>query len=284
MALCQAPPLPLLGSKHSICHYKIMNVETWIRNQILNKNLMLTFFFSFVNDYLLLNFGYRAQCFLEGHLWLGETRVDWLSEKVKVTSFTFPLLQAGLLLFPRLCRREGKPPKRNLNSYEGSIRPWQRPKETTKLAHKCTVSNKNVMMIIIMHLLNSRNALNLKMYAFCYSYLPDGWDVRLFVFPSNWHVVFTAWWLPTITIPLTFEVSVAQGRGLIPLRYGPSSILQWNEYGTNMFTKPTGFLFPVSPKKNICLSLRSEEFASQPRDHAKKWLPTLHLLLIQKSL
>lgn len=76
MALRQAPPSPLLVSKHSIWYYRSMYVDTWIRNQLLNKSLMLTFFFSFVSDYLLLNFCYRAQWFLEERLWLGKARVD----------------------------------------------------------------------------------------------------------------------------------------------------------------------------------------------------------------
>ena len=63
---------------------------------------------------------------------------------------------------------------RDLNNPEGSTRPWQTPKETTKLAPKCTVSNKNVMMITMIHLLTSKNALHLKMYVLCYSYLLMG--------------------------------------------------------------------------------------------------------------
>lgn len=63
---------------------------------------------------------------------------------------------------------------RDLNNAEGSIRPWQTPTETTKLASECTVSNKHVMRITMIHLLSSKNAPHLKMYALCYSYLLVG--------------------------------------------------------------------------------------------------------------
>ena len=85
-----------------------------------------------------------------------------------------PSMQGHLLLFLSLCGKERKPSRRNLSSPDGSIRPWQRPKETTKLAHKCTVSNKHVVMISMIHLLSRRNALHLKMPVLCFSYLLMG--------------------------------------------------------------------------------------------------------------
>lgn len=77
-----------------------MNVETWIRNQILNKNLMLTFFFSFVNDYLLLNFCYRAQWFLGGHLWLGGNQGRLTFRKSKSSFLHFPFTPGRFAVVP----------------------------------------------------------------------------------------------------------------------------------------------------------------------------------------
>lgn len=57
--------------------------------------------------------------------------------------------------------------------------------------------------------------------------------VWLFVFPRDWPVVFTARWLPTITIPLTSEVSVAQGRGLTPPPHADTTAL-WAKFHSTM--------------------------------------------------
>lgn len=42
MFLCPALALPLLMNRYTIWHYRTMNADTWIRNQFLNKRLMLT--------------------------------------------------------------------------------------------------------------------------------------------------------------------------------------------------------------------------------------------------
>lgn len=59
-----------------------------------------------------------------------------------------------------------------------------------------------------------------------------GWVCRncwLFVFPSNWHVVFTAWWLPAVTILLTLEVFVGQGWHLTPPPHADTTSL-WAKF------------------------------------------------------